>query len=978
MDMANMKSSFDDLHSEAPGSGGLDMDTGADSFNDIDSGLHENATKSLINRMDQTNQERMEKLNSMFPPPSKLMPKFHKKKKSHVISIKKMLKNYPPGLVDEFMPELKEKVMHKFNEMRKNDRMNRRIRKLKRKLENEKRRRLKRRKLREKRRRKALARRRRRRLHHHHHHHPHHLRRKHHFRPHFSMKAKNNRFHSIGVINNFMHHRHNHLNHLHHLKERRLQGTDTKSGQTSQISMVLSNETDSENQFLALEKELENGNLSTINESNASKGKRQESLTEETGSNSAQTGASINTSKLVEEVSKVSGTTTGGSNLSDQDEDALGDVSTMIEQNDSAKSITGGVSLPSIDDPIAKDSAKSGEKDISKPQSIASGNEEVSMTVSPDSSNVQLDTDSQKTASPVEMESDKSNLELQSEKSLDRESFDKSQPETSLKSQISDKQLSVGSQSMQQLDEVGSDKASTPSEISQMSKKSEIESSLTPDVSAKSVISEFGEGSPEFLQKSTKSGDTIQQVLTDEDALEETLDSLSKKEDNLEDQLSKLEQMSNVGQLDEEDIQDQKSTISSLSGKSPSISPMTSEKQIESLSTHSGSVDIEQIEEASTVTSEKTSLEASPVKSMINIDEIAQKSHTASEEFSEPLVGMDRSHVSGTSQKDIETVITDENDKPLTEQDKEIILDELEGKPVKTDIHINHKSIESLHHINVYHYLPPKFIAAGSMPYGYPGMPQQPPMTPGPIINIHNSTTSSGGGTNNAYDVGPDGKLHAMASGPNGQVVVSNPTPTQNWGQVVYSNNHHGVSAGAVSTISQPPIQQPNVQSQLPVQTEPTLSNLVSQPIQQTVDQTPLTIESMTPNIVTEKPIIEAQNIKVEPIVNTEVINKSPINAFTEDQVQHSELTSEVSSMKSVDVDEQTFVNHSPSHFANPSVIQNPTNQADEFNASELSDFDEETVIVDPDKVNNEDGQSVTLGGEQSEENLDNKSILII
>lgn len=269
MEMANMKSSFDDLHSVPPGTGGLDLDTGSDSLGSIDSGLHETATKAMINRMDQTNEERMQQLNSMFPPPSKMMPSFHKKKKSHVISIKKMLKNYPPGLVDEFMPELKHKVMHKFDQMRRDERMNRKIRKLKRKLNQEKRRDRKRRKLREKRRRRALARRRRRRLHHHHHHNR--LRPKHHFRPHFSMRSKmKHQYHSIGVINNFMHRRHNHLHHLHHLKERRLE--QDKTEKSSQISMVLSNETDSENQFLALEKELENGNLSKINESNASKG----------------------------------------------------------------------------------------------------------------------------------------------------------------------------------------------------------------------------------------------------------------------------------------------------------------------------------------------------------------------------------------------------------------------------------------------------------------------------------------------------------------------------------------------------------------------------------------------------------------------------------------------------------------------------------------------------------------------------------
>lgn len=274
MEMANMKSSFDNLHSVAPGTGDLDLDSGSDSLNDIGGGMHQDATNAMINRMDQTNQQRMEQLNSMFPPPSKLMPGAHKKKKSHVISIKKMLKNYPPGLVDEFMPELKEKVMHKFNQMRSNDRMTRRIRRLRRKLQKQKQRERRRRKLRQRRKRRELRRRRQRRHHHHHHRH-HNMWPKHKFKPHFSLKRNlHHQFHSLGVVNRFMHRRRNQLHHLHHLKERRLEESPN-SEDTSQISMVLSNETGNENQFLELEKELEAGNISKINQSEDSKGKAQ-------------------------------------------------------------------------------------------------------------------------------------------------------------------------------------------------------------------------------------------------------------------------------------------------------------------------------------------------------------------------------------------------------------------------------------------------------------------------------------------------------------------------------------------------------------------------------------------------------------------------------------------------------------------------------------------------------------------------------
>jgi hypothetical protein len=226
-DMADMKNSFDDMNSMGRETSQLD-----DSMDGIDSGLHANATKAIINRMDETNQQRLSKLNAMFPPPSKLMPKKRKKKNSEVIDIKKMLKNYPPGLVDEFMPELKEKVMHKFNEMKRSEKQNRRIRKLKRKLELSRKKQRRRRKLREKRRKQMLRRRRNKRRR------EHQRRRRralHHFKPHFRIKrnSKRKQFHSLKVINKFMHHRHNHLNHLHHLRERRLEDDASKNTSNS-------------------------------------------------------------------------------------------------------------------------------------------------------------------------------------------------------------------------------------------------------------------------------------------------------------------------------------------------------------------------------------------------------------------------------------------------------------------------------------------------------------------------------------------------------------------------------------------------------------------------------------------------------------------------------------------------------------------------------------------------------------------------
>jgi hypothetical protein len=167
------------------------MDTGSDNIAGFDSGLHADATKAMINRMDQTNQQNLAKLNSILTPSYSMAPKPRKKKNSHIISIKKMLKNYPPELVSEFMPELKDKVMSKFNQLKKNDRENRKIRRLRRELERSRRREKRRkRRLKEKRRRRRRMlrerRERRRRM-------ERHRRFLHHFKPHFSLNLHRER-----------------------------------------------------------------------------------------------------------------------------------------------------------------------------------------------------------------------------------------------------------------------------------------------------------------------------------------------------------------------------------------------------------------------------------------------------------------------------------------------------------------------------------------------------------------------------------------------------------------------------------------------------------------------------------------------------------------------------------------------------------------------------------------------------------------
>ena len=546
-----------------------------------------------------------------------------------------------------------------------------------------------------------------------------------------------------------------------------------------------------------------------------------------------------------------------------------------------------------------------------------------------------------------------------------------------------------------------------------------------------------------------QSGEFLDKSQEDKDFVEDSLDTLSSKEKDLANKLDQLSQMSQVGEIDKSVQEGQKSTVSKISGISPtedqtvdhstplskssisgglsdegmkdvqtgSVRDVDTESQESFIGSHKSTIEHEQFSEKdvdaetqesfigshkSTIEPDQIEIDSSPKKTIIS-----ETSRSPISEDKEDLY-FKKKEQERPIEKDVETVITDENDRPLTEQDKEIILDELQGKPAKTDVHINHQSIESLHHINVYHYLPPKFIA-GTAPYMYPGMmpPPQQQMTPGPIINIHNSTSSSGGGQggNNAYDVGPDGKLHSMGSsngGGSGQVVVANPpTPSQNWGQVVYSNTHHAVHGGTVSTVSQPQVTQPNVVNQPIVEQSSMMNNpmmaaqnqmnadsmnqIQSSVISSNLDQEPnvVQIPNQSPNIINDKPIISADEIKVDPIINSEVINKSPIN-IGEDS--HSIDSHSTSSHSATSHSSETSSNHSSDHHEDSikssdldthGITQLDENNDEMFAPSEYSNEDIETVDVDPKTVNDGKGQDVILGDDTSED-FENKSMVII
>lgn len=341
-------------------------------------------------------------------------------------------------------------------------------------------------------------------------------------------------------------------------------------------------------------------------------------------------------------------------------------------------------------------------------------------------------------------------------------------------------------------------------------------------VTQSTEVKDIDDVSSQSLSKDVESVST--KSPSDLDFVDDSLEKLPEEENkDLSAALDKLDQMSDKGTLDnsEEDRQSSQSMAIQTSEPSMGSSSQMSQdvtvahessvsedlKDLLSKSASHVSEDHPMISQTSELHSQDQSTRSGSSE-MVSQD-IQHEVSRDSNEVSELKFTKQARPTPHTTEGDIDTVITDENDRPLTEEDKDIILDELEGDKGKVDITIDHKRLDALHHINVYHYLPPKFVMANQTGFGYPGMmmPQQQPMTPGPIINIHNSTTSSGSGkgSDNMYDVGSDGKLHSVSSGAGGQAVVAAPQlPTQNWGQVVYSNTkHHVASVGTSGQVTQ-------------------------------------------------------------------------------------------------------------------------------------------------------------------------------
>lgn len=158
------------------------------------------------------------------------------------------------------------------------------------------------------------------------------------------------------------------------------------------------------------------------------------------------------------------------------------------------------------------------------------------------------------------------------------------------------------------------------------------------------------------------------------------------------------------------------------------------------------------------------------------------------------------------------------------------------------------------------------------------------------------------------------------------------------------------------------------------------------EPISGIDNQQPVILPKVNTVLDNQEPEIHMNDIKIDPVVNSEVIDKSPITI--DDHVDHSSasntsMTSENesndSSHQSMHSTQEGFSMHSGDLDLHE-VAQSHSNVSEEhdiFNPDELSNEDIETVHVDPEKVNDEDGQHVILGEDSSEHSAD-KSMIII
>ena len=191
-DMQDMKNSYDDSMSGTPAS----LDDSYGSNDHLNQGMHAAETQAMIDSMDQMNKQKMADMdhkmaledlaNNAEPGEEPGSLKKHRKKQS----IASLLKDYPPELVQQFMPELKRRVMRKVHAIDERKRRNRKLRRIRNRIKREKRR---------ERRRKLRLRRK-----HHHHHNPRHHHHHHHYNaPHYNRNYQNHRnkihFHPMTV-----------------------------------------------------------------------------------------------------------------------------------------------------------------------------------------------------------------------------------------------------------------------------------------------------------------------------------------------------------------------------------------------------------------------------------------------------------------------------------------------------------------------------------------------------------------------------------------------------------------------------------------------------------------------------------------------------------------------------------------------------------------------------------------------------------
>jgi len=142
-----------------------------------------------------------------------------------------------------------------------------------------------------------------------------------------------------------------------------------------------------------------------------------------------------------------------------------------------------------------------------------------------------------------------------------------------------------------------------------------------------------------------------------------------------------------------------------------------------------------------------------------------------------------------------------------------------------------------------------------------------------------------------------------------------------------------------------------------------------------------MVLPKIEPEVITDQPQIQMNDMKVEPIVHSEVIDKSPITISHEDgdsehsmSPDNSSMDSSISGENSNSGDQMSL--KSSDLDTHQAQMEGESSDLLLLDPSERSNMDEDTVQIDPGLVN-KDKQTVILGDDKSQDLEDKSNILI-